>query len=137
MSGRRLDELRAETQCARERYRLYNAKAYGRPTSQARMQLERAYEGAEPRLRAAEAKERRARSTAENPPVRADAHRARQRPAVPRKQGRGAKRQEPSSLDGEAWRLRLAGVGPERARETRRRARAALLDRHPDSPQSR
>jgi hypothetical protein len=62
MSTRHLDDLRAEAQHARQRYDLYKAKAYGqRPTSPARMrELERASEGAEARLRAAEAEERRA-----------------------------------------------------------------------------
>ncbi len=70
MSTRHLDELRAQAQYARQRYQLYKAKAYGqRATSQARMrELERAYEGAEARRRAAEAKERRPRSTDVRPP---------------------------------------------------------------------
>jgi hypothetical protein len=65
MTTRHLDDLRAEAQYARERYDLYKAKAYGqRPTSESRMrELERACEGAEARLRAAEAQERGARST--------------------------------------------------------------------------
>jgi hypothetical protein len=65
MSARHLDLLRAEAQHARQRYDLYKARAYGpRPTSEARMrELERACDGAEARLRAAEAEERRARST--------------------------------------------------------------------------
>jgi hypothetical protein len=70
MSTRHLDDLRAEAQYARQRYDLYKAKAYGqRPTSLARMrELERACELAEARLRAAEAEERRARSTEGPPP---------------------------------------------------------------------
>ena len=71
MSTRHLDDLRAQAQYARQRYDLYKAKAYGqRPTSLARMrELERACEGAEARLRAAEAEERRrARSTEGTPP---------------------------------------------------------------------
>jgi len=58
-----LDDLRAQAQYARQRYDLYKAKAYGqRPTSSAHLrELERACEGAEARLRAAEAEERRAR----------------------------------------------------------------------------
>ena len=62
MSGNQLDQLRAEAQYARERYRLYRAKSYGpRPTSSARMrELQRSYEYAEARLHAAEAEERRA-----------------------------------------------------------------------------
>jgi hypothetical protein len=70
MSTRHLDDLRAQAQYARERYQLYKAKAYGpRPTSPARMrELQRACEAAEARLRAAEAEERRARSTDGTPP---------------------------------------------------------------------
>jgi len=61
MSTRHLDDLRAQAQHARQRYDLYKAKAYGpRPTSPARLrELERACEGAEARLLAAEAEERR------------------------------------------------------------------------------
>jgi len=60
VSGNQLDQLRAEAQYARERYRLYRAKSYGpRPTSSARMrELQRIYEYAEARLHAAEAEER-------------------------------------------------------------------------------
>jgi hypothetical protein len=70
MSTRHLDDLRAQAQHARQRYQLYKAKVYGpRTTSLARLrELERAYEQAETRLRAAEAEERRARSTDENAP---------------------------------------------------------------------
>ena len=70
MSTRHLDDLRAEAQYARQRYDLYKAKAYGqRPTSLARMrELERACAGAEARLRAAEAEERRAPLTDDRPP---------------------------------------------------------------------
>ena len=59
MSTRHLDDLRAQAQHARQRYDLYKARAYGqRPTSAARMrELQRACEGAEARLRAAEAEE--------------------------------------------------------------------------------
>ena len=59
MSTRHLDDLRAQAQHARQRYDLYKARAYGqRPTSEARMrELQRACEGAEARLRAAEAEE--------------------------------------------------------------------------------
>jgi hypothetical protein len=62
MAVEHLDDLRAKAQYARERYQLYKAKAYGpRPTSPARLrELERAYEQAEARLRAAEAEEQRA-----------------------------------------------------------------------------
>jgi hypothetical protein len=58
----RLDDLRAMAQYARERYQLYKAKSYGpRPTSPQRLrELQRAYDQAEARLRAAEAEERRA-----------------------------------------------------------------------------
>jgi len=61
MSVEHLDDLRAKAQYARERYQLYKAKAYGqRPTSPARLrELQRAYEQAEARLRAAEAEEQR------------------------------------------------------------------------------
>jgi hypothetical protein len=60
MSTRHLDDLRAQAQHARQRYQLYKAKVYGpRATSLARLrELERAYEQAETRLRAAEAQER-------------------------------------------------------------------------------
>ena len=56
----RLDHLRAEARYARQRYQRYKAKAYGqRPTSGARLrELPRIYEGAEARLRFAEAEER-------------------------------------------------------------------------------
>jgi hypothetical protein len=62
MSIEYLDDLRAKAQYARDRYRLYKAKAYGpRDTSPARLrELQRLYEQAEARLRAAEAEERRA-----------------------------------------------------------------------------
>jgi hypothetical protein len=65
MSTRHLDDLRVQAQYARQRYDLYKARAYGqRPTSPARMrELERAWEQAEARLHAAEAEERRARTT--------------------------------------------------------------------------
>jgi hypothetical protein len=70
MSTRHLDDLRAQAQHARQRYQLYKAKVYGqRATSLARLrELERAYEQAEARLRAAEAQERRARAADESAP---------------------------------------------------------------------
>lgn len=65
-----LNDLRAKTQYARERYQLYKAKAYGpRATSAVRMrELQRYYEQAEARLRAAEAEERRAPTPCDGPP---------------------------------------------------------------------
>jgi hypothetical protein len=65
MSARHLEDLRLQAQHARRRYDLYKAKAYGqRPTSPARMrELQRACEQAEARLLAAQAQERRARTT--------------------------------------------------------------------------
>jgi hypothetical protein len=70
MSIEHLDDLRAKAQYARERYRLYKAKAYGpRDTSPARLrELQRLYEQAEARLRAAEAEERRAPTAGASPP---------------------------------------------------------------------
>jgi len=70
MSTRHLDDLRAQAQHARQRYQLYKAKVYGpRATSLARLrELERAYEQAETRLRAAEAQERPARTSDESAP---------------------------------------------------------------------
>jgi hypothetical protein len=70
VSIKHLADLRAQAQHARQRYQLYKAKAYGpRPTSPARMrELQRAYEQAEARLRAAEAQERRAPTTGDSPP---------------------------------------------------------------------
>ena len=70
MSTNHLDDLLAQALYARQRFDLYKAKAYGpRPTSPARMrELQRACEQAEARLRAAEAQERRARTTSDNPP---------------------------------------------------------------------
>ena len=61
MSSRHLEDLRARALHARERYQLYKARAYGqRATSPARLrELERVYELAAARLRAAEAAERR------------------------------------------------------------------------------
>ena len=55
-----LDDLRAKAKYARERYRLYKAKAYGqRPTSPARQsELQRAYAQSEQRLHFAEAQEK-------------------------------------------------------------------------------
>jgi hypothetical protein len=54
----RIEDLQAEARYHRERYDLYRAKAYSlRPTSLARLrELERAYEGAEARLRRAQQK---------------------------------------------------------------------------------
>ena len=56
-----LEDLRAQARHARQRYDLYNAKAYAlRPTTDSRMrELQRECEGAEARLHAAEAAERR------------------------------------------------------------------------------
>jgi len=56
-----LDELRAQARHALQRYDLYKARAYAlRPTSDSRMrELKRECEGAQARLRAAEADERR------------------------------------------------------------------------------
>ena len=53
----RIEALRAEAQHHRQRYDLYRAKMYGpRPTTMTRLrELERAAEGAEARLRHAEA----------------------------------------------------------------------------------
>jgi hypothetical protein len=50
-----IDDLEAEARYRRERYDLYRAKMYGpRPTTMARLrELERAYQGAEARLRRA------------------------------------------------------------------------------------
>ena len=52
-----LEHLRAEARHARNRYRLYKARTYGQwPTSPARLrELERMADGAEARLRAAQA----------------------------------------------------------------------------------
>jgi hypothetical protein len=63
VSSDHLDDLRAEAEYARQRFQLYKAKAYGpRPTRPARMrELERAWEQAQARLRAAEAEVGRAR----------------------------------------------------------------------------
>jgi hypothetical protein len=70
MSSRHLDDLRVQAQYARQRYDLYKAKAYGqRPTSPERTrELQRACEQAEARLHAAEADERRTRTTDDSPP---------------------------------------------------------------------
>ena len=56
-----LEDLQAQARHARQRYDLYKAKAYAlRPTTDSRMrELQRECEGAEARLRAAEAAERR------------------------------------------------------------------------------
>jgi hypothetical protein len=60
MPSDHLEDLQAQAEYARQRYQLYRAKAYGlRPTSTVRMrELERAWEQAEARLRAAKAEER-------------------------------------------------------------------------------
>jgi len=60
MSSEHLDDLRAEAAYARQRYQLYKAKAYGlRSTTPTRMrELERIADGAQARLRAAEAEQR-------------------------------------------------------------------------------
>jgi hypothetical protein len=57
-----LEDLRIEARYWRERYDLYRAKAYGpRPTTPARLrELERTSQGAEARLRRAEAAKRAA-----------------------------------------------------------------------------
>lgn len=62
-----LDDVRAKARHAHERYQLYKAKAYGpRPTSPARLrELQRVYEQAEARFRAAEAEAQR--SPADSP----------------------------------------------------------------------
>ena len=64
MSTRRLDDLRAHAQCA-SALRLAQGEAPGqrRPPKARLRELERACEGAEARLRAAEPEERRARKT--------------------------------------------------------------------------
>jgi hypothetical protein len=69
MSVEHLDDLEAKARYARERYRLYKAKAYGpRPTSPARLrELQRAYEQAEARLRAAKAEARRPPAPGDSP----------------------------------------------------------------------
>jgi hypothetical protein len=61
MSAEHLDDLRTQARYARERYQLYQAKVYGpRATSPARLrELERVWQQAEERLRAAEAAEPR------------------------------------------------------------------------------
>lgn len=62
----RIEELEAEARYARERFRLYKARAYGsRPTSPSRLrELERVADGAEARLRGA----REAAARAARPP---------------------------------------------------------------------
>jgi hypothetical protein len=71
MSVEHLDDLRAKARHARERYQLYKAKAYGpRPTSPARLrELQRAYEQAEARLRAAKAEEQSTAAAGDSPQV--------------------------------------------------------------------
>jgi hypothetical protein len=68
MSVEHLEDLRSQARYARERYQLYKAKAYGqRLTSPARLrELQRAYEQAEARLRAAEAEKQRTDATDDN-----------------------------------------------------------------------
>ncbi|MGH2850171.1 MAG: hypothetical protein ACRDLP_06095 [Solirubrobacteraceae bacterium] len=58
MPAERLEELRAEARHARQRYDLYKARTYGpRPTTESRLaELRRECDGAEERLRAAEAR---------------------------------------------------------------------------------
>ena len=70
MSIEHLDDLRAEAQYARDRYRLYKAKTYGpQDTSPARLrELQRLSDYAEARLRAAEAEEQRATAAGAGPP---------------------------------------------------------------------
>jgi hypothetical protein len=65
----RIDELEAEARYARERFRLYQARAYGsRPTSPSRLrELERVADGAEERVRAARAAAARAGAAAGDP----------------------------------------------------------------------
>lgn len=65
-----LEHLRAEARHARNRARLYKARAYGQwPTSPVRMrELERIADGAEARVRAAEAEIRRSEGPADQPP---------------------------------------------------------------------
>jgi hypothetical protein len=60
MSSDHIDDLRAQAEYARQRYQLYKAKAYGqRPTSPVRLrELERTWQQAQTRLRAAESEER-------------------------------------------------------------------------------
>ena len=70
-----LDALRADSRYARERYRLYKAKAYGqRPTSPVRLrELQRAHELAEERLRFAEAEAHGAHDAGDGGAIPADA----------------------------------------------------------------
>jgi hypothetical protein len=62
MSVEHLNDLRAQAQYARERYQLYKAKSFGgHLTSPVRLrELQRIYEQAEARLRAAKAEQERA-----------------------------------------------------------------------------
>jgi hypothetical protein len=71
VSRQHLEDLRTQAQYARERYRLYKAKALGqRPTSPARLrELERRHEQAQARLLAAEAEQQRIRPLATDPVV--------------------------------------------------------------------
>jgi hypothetical protein len=63
-----LDDLRAQAKYARERYQLYKAKSFGAHlTSPARFrELQRSYEQAEARLRAAKTEEQRAPAAGTN-----------------------------------------------------------------------
>ncbi len=71
-SSDHIDDLRAQAEYSRQRFQLYKAKAYGqRPTSPVRMrELERTWEQAEARLRAAEAEERESLDTGPDAPQR-------------------------------------------------------------------
>jgi hypothetical protein len=68
MSVEHLNDLQAQAQYARERYQLYKAKSFGpRLTSPVRLrELQRIYEQADARLRAAKAEEQRAPATEVN-----------------------------------------------------------------------
>jgi hypothetical protein len=60
MSSGHIDDLRSQAEYAHQRYKLYQAKTYGqRPTSPVRLrELERTWQRADARLRAALAEER-------------------------------------------------------------------------------
>ena len=70
MPTRRLDDLQAQAQHARQRYQLYKARVYGqRAISLARLrELQRAWEQAQARLHAAEAQWRSAHPADGSPP---------------------------------------------------------------------
>jgi len=70
MSIEHLDDLRAQAQYARDRYRLYKAKTYGpQDTSPARLrELQRLYDYADARLRAAGAEQHRDPTVGASPP---------------------------------------------------------------------